>query len=551
MQDPQAILFHSGTIWSGKEHGDTHALLVRDGLVAALGDEALTQGAGIEHESVDLKGGFLMPGFGDGHSHPIHGGLESFGPRLVGLESVQAILDEVKRYAEANPDEEWIQGVAYNSSLAEGGLFDARWLDGVVADRPVVLRGWDGHTLWCNSEALRRANITKDTQDPDMGEIPRREDGEPLGVLLEWGALDLMAEVCPPPAFETRIGALTTALDMFTSLGVTWAQEAWAELDNYKVYMEAARRGLLTVRMNIALIADPRHFPASLPYILAAREEIRALNHPNLSFNTIKFFADGVMETETAALLEPYCTTEHHGMRVWEPEPLARAVALVRAEGFQPFIHAIGDDAVRFSLDAMESSAAHTEAFAARPVITHVQLAADTDLQRFSSLGVIANLQPLWAQLDALMTVLTIPRLGRARADRQYQTRTLVESGAALSFGSDWPASSADPREGLAIAASRTTVDGDPEGGWTPEQIIGMEDALDIYTRGTAYQAFADQDTHPWGTLVPGNRADLVWLGRDPRSNAPADFPANPVMATYLAGVATYTNSLEGNELHV
>lgn len=551
MQDSQAALFHSGTVWSGKEHGNTHALLVRDGLVAALGDEALAQAAGIDHDSVDLKGGFLMSGFGEGHSHPIHGGLENFGPRLVGLESVEAILAEVKRYAEANPKEEWIQGVAYNSSLAEGGLFDARWLDSVVADRPVVLRGWDGHTLWCNSEALRRASITKDTPDPEMGEIPRRDDGEPLGVLLEWGALDLMAAVCPPPPFETRLGALRTALDLFTSLGITWAQEAWAELDNYKVYMEAARRGLLTVRMNIALIADPRHFPASLPDILQAREEIRALNHPNLTFNTIKFFADGVIETETAALLEPYCSTEHHGMRVWEPEPLAQAVAAVRAEGFQPFIHAIGDDAVRYSLDAMESSAHLIQGHAARPVITHVQLAAASDIARFASLGVIANLQPLWAQLDALMTVLTIPRLGQERADTQYQTRTLIESGAALAFGSDWPASSADPREGLAIATSRTTTEGDPDGGWIPEQIIPMEDALDIYTRGTAYQAFADQASEPWGTLEPGHRADLVWLGRDPRAHDPADFPSNPIMATYLGGTQTFAVALEGDELHV
>ncbi|MBP2387832.1 amidohydrolase [Paeniglutamicibacter kerguelensis] len=541
-QQQRSTLFHGGTVWPGKGLGDTHALLVRDGLIAALGTDAVQQAKDIDHEAIDLDGGFLMPGFGEGHSHPIHGGLENYGPKLVGLASVEAIVAEVRRYAEENPDEEWIQGVAYNGSLAEGGLFDARWLDEGVSDRPVVLRGWDGHTLWCNSEALRRASITKDTPEPEMGEIPRRADGEPLGVLREWGALDLMAAVCPPPAFEVRLNALATALDMFSSFGITWAQESWAELDNYKVYIEAARRGLLKVRMNIALIADPRHFPGSLQEMLAAREEVRALNHPNLTFNTIKFFADGVIENETASLLDPYCTVEHHGMRIWEPAELSKAVAAVRAEGFQPYIHAIGDDAVRISLDAMEHSAHFTDAAAARPVVTHVQLASDKDLARFAELGVVANMQPLWAQLDALMTVLTIPRLGRERADTQYKTRTLAESGARLAFGSDWPASSADPREGIAIAASRTTTDGDPDGGWVPEQIIGIEDALDIYTRGTAFQGFADAHPAPWGTLAPGHSADLVWLGQDPRTAAPAELPGNPVIATYLAGQATYAN---------
>ena len=545
------MLFHGGTVWPGKGLGDSHALLIRDGLIAALGDDAVRQAQGTPHEAVDLRGGFLMPGFGEGHSHPIFGGIEQRGPQISGVGSVDAIITEVRRYAQDHPDEEWIQGASYNGSLVEGGLFDARWLDEAVPDRPVVLRGWDYHTLWCNSEALRRAGITADTPDPEMGEIPRRTDGSPLGVLREWGAIDLMEKVCPPHDFEVRLTALTTALEMFSSFGITWAQDTWVSADDVEVYLEAARRGLLKVRMNLALLADPRNFEDSLPGMIALRQRVRDLNHPYLTANTVKFFADGVIENETASLLESYCTASHSGMRIWEPARLSHAVAAVRAEGFQPYIHAIGDDAVRISLDAMEFSAAATDAAAARPVITHVQLASDADLDRFARLGVIANLQPLWAQLDALMTVLTIPRLGRERADRQYKTRTLAESGAALSFGSDWPCSSADPREGIAIAASRTTTGGDPAGGWVPEEIIDMEDALDIYTRGTSFQAFADHTLAPWGTLAVGHSADLVWFGHDPRAAAANDLPANPILATYLAGAATYSGAHEGQLSHV
>ncbi|WP_238395398.1 amidohydrolase [Mycolicibacterium sp. CBMA 295] len=481
-----------------------------------------------------------MSGIGEGHSHPIQGGMEQRGPLITGLESVEEIVDEVRRFADEHPDLEWISGASYNSSLVPGGLFDARWLDRAVSDRPVVLRGWDYHTLWCNSEALRRAGITSDTPEPEMGEIPRRDDGQPLGVLREWGAMDLLEAVAPAADIEERLAALTDALGLFASYGITWAQDALVEPADVEVYLEASRRGLLNVRMNLAQLADPRRFPECLPEMVAARDRIEALGDPLLSANTIKFFADGVIESETASLLEPYCTASHRGMRVWEPDQLTEAVTRVREAGFQPYIHAIGDDAVRCALDAMEASSHATTGAASRPVITHVQLAAKSDLARFAQLGVIANLQPYWAKLDPLMTVLTIPRLGDERAARQYQTRTLIESGAHVSFGSDWPCSTADPRQGIAIAVSRTTAAGDPSGGWVPEQIIDIETALDTYTRGTAYQSFADSEAIPGGRLGSGFRADLVWFDRDPRECSPDQIRDLKVVSTFVAGQLRY-----------
>jgi len=527
-------LFHGGTIWTPS--GTTDALLVADGVIRATGEQAR---AGRTDTVVDLEGGFLMPSFGDGHAHPLYGGLEAAGPAVRPCRSVDEIVAAVKAYADAHPEQEWIVGASYDGSLSPGGLFDARWLDAAVPDRPVVLRAWDYHTFWVNSVALQRAGITADTPDPVLGEIPRRADGSPLGTLREWGATDLVTRVMPRRDEAVRIGALSTAADYYLARGVTWVQDAWVEPDDVDTYVAAARRDALRMRFNLAFYADPRHFDEQVAGYPQARERVRAAGNPLLTAQTVKFFADGVVENETGALLQPYCTGLHsHGMQVWEGDSLAEAARRVDELGLQIHIHAIGDAAVRQALDAIEYVIERNGPRDRRPVIAHAQLVDDADIGRFARLGVIPNMQPLWAQLDSLMTVLTIPRLGPERADKQYRLRTLKESGAALAFGSDWPVSSGAPFDGIAIAASRRNAEGGPPGGWTPEEILAVEPALRAYTEAVAFQAYAERD---WGRIVPGASADLVWLDRDPRSVAPVELPSVRVRATYLQGRPVHT----------
>ncbi|HEY5148939.1 MAG TPA: amidohydrolase, partial [Mycobacterium sp.] len=504
-----ATLFIGGAVWAGTGL-ESDALLVVDGVVRALGEQAREQASGIDCKTVDLDGGFLMPSFGDGHAHPLYGGLEAAGPAVRPCTSVEEILAAVKKYADEHPDEEWIVGASYDGSLAPGGLFDARWLDSVVPDRPVVLRAWDYHTMWVNTEALNRAGITPDTPDPVLGEIPHRPDGSVLGTLREWGATDLVTAVMPPRDESQRIAALGTAADYYLPFGVTWVQDAWVEPQDVATYVEAARQGALRMRFNLALYADPRHFDSQVTQYAESRRAVEALGSPLLTANTVKFFADGVVENETGALLAPYCSGLHrHGMRTWEGDSLAQAAQRVDELGLQIHIHAIGDAAVRQALDAIEYVQASNGTRDRRPVIAHVQLVDEADLDRFAALGVIPNMQPLWAQMDALMTVLTIPRLGAERADRQYQIQTLHRTGAALAFGSDWPVSSGAPLDGIAVAVSRRTAEGDPEGGWTPHEIVPIELALSSYTGAVSYQAFAEGN---WGRITPGASADLVWL---------------------------------------
>jgi predicted amidohydrolase YtcJ len=217
-------------------------------------------------------------------------------------------------------------------------------------------------------------------------------------------------------------------------------------------------------------------------------------------------------------------------MQVWEN--LADAARAVDELGFQIHIHAIGDAAVRQALDAIEHVVSTNGPRDRRPVIAHAQLVDDADLERFAALGVIPNMQPLWAQLDPLMVELTIPRLGPDRSDKQYRMHSLYESGAPLAFGSDWPVSSGAPLDGIAIAVSR--------GGWTQEELLTVERALSAYTAGVAKQAFAEG---VWGTIEPGASADLVWLGSDPRATPPDELAGVPVKATYLSGRSVYSAS--------
>ncbi|WP_347353274.1 amidohydrolase [Intrasporangium sp.] len=536
--DPHASLVITGNLWCPSE-GELDALAVTDGRICAVGADALGL-AGDGVETVEVTDGLLVPAFGDGHAHPLFGGLEAEGPQVRAQDSVEAIVAEVRRWAQAHPEAAWVRGASYDSSLSPEGLFDARWLDAAVPDRPVALRAWDYHTMWVNTRALELAGITDDTPDPVLGEIPRRPDGSVLGTLREWGAVDLVNAVAEPWSKEAGLRALERAARAYADLGITWVQDAWVEPDTLEVYLEAARADRLPIRFNLGLYADPRHWPDQLDDLLEARRRVEQVGHPHLTAHTVKFFADGVVENATAAVLSHYCGCPGDtGMLVWDPDLLARAVTQVDAAGFQPHIHAIGDRAVRVALDAVETAARANGLRDRRAVLAHVQLIDEADRARLARLGVMVNAEPLWAQLDSLMTVLNYPRLGDDRSAMQYPWASLRAGGAEMSFGSDWPVSSADPLEGMAVACSRQTADREPADGWTPHERLPVDEAFRCYTAGVARQGFRDA-----GRLAVGCEADFALLSADPRGLAgPRDLDSVRVVATWVGGRRTPTSS--------
>lgn len=530
-------VFRGGPVWLGPGR-TTSALAVRDGVIAALGGDALALAA---DEVVDIEGGLLLPAYSDGHAHPVQGGVELAGPAVYGKESVADVVAAVRAFADAHPGLDWVVGGGYDPTLAPDGAFDAAWLDEAVPDRPVLLHATDHHTVWCNSAALAAAGISAATPDPPDGEILRRADGSPLGTLREPNAWHLVVDAAPPATPEQLVDGLAAACASMASFGVTWMQDAWVELGGLAPYLTLAESGRLTVRSNLAFLADPASWRDDAAAIVAQRERVRALGLPRLlTGETVKYFADGVIEAGTAQMLEPYLDSHDHGMAMWAPDELAAAVAHFDALGFQTHVHAIGDAAARHALDAIEHAVAVNPPRDRRPVVTHVQLVDPADLPRFAALGVTAAMQTYWAQPDPLQDLLTAPRLGPERTGRQYPVATLLALGTRLSLASDWPVSTNDPLEAAVVAAARQTAAGEPADGWVPAERIPFEDALLAATAGGAYQGFTDAYR---GRLAAGLDADLVWYDRDLLALPPLEARAATVRGTWLAGTRTYAAS--------
>ena len=524
-------------VWTGHWLPDgsiamSDAVVIRDGRIIALGDVARSMH--VDHV-IDARDGFLLPAFGDGHVHPIFGGLEQHFAEVRRGTSVEEVAQIVGEWAREHPEAEWIRGEGFDPTLAAGGVFRAEWLDAQVPDRPVVLRATDYHTVWVNSAALARANYRRGLTQPHDGEIMLDDAGEPVGTLREWGAWRPVYDLMPPVTPAQATAALDYATVGFAAAGITWIQDAWVEAHDISLWLAALDAGVVQVDADLALWADPNTWRDQLDGFDHARREIQARGQQRISANTIKFFADGVIESATGALLEPYCDCPHSkGIPNWERDELRAAVEAVDALGFTPHIHAIGDAAVRNALDAIEFAASVNQPRDRRWTICHVQLVDAPDLDRFAQLGVIANFEPYWSKFDSWQSELNTHRLGQERLNRQFQTATLMRHGARVSFGSDWPVTTFAPLDGIQVAVTRQ-LDADSEP-WMPEERLSVDQALTAYTHGVAFQSGRDDA----GVIRPGARADLTLLGADPRQCDAMEIDQIEVLGTWRAGDRTF-----------
>jgi predicted amidohydrolase YtcJ len=524
-----AKFFIGGTIWCSAGVQAT-SLRIDNGRIVAIDVQPQA-----DDEIIDLQGKFLAPAFMDGHAHPLFAGRQAQGPLVNGLQTVDEILAEVKRFADTNPDQPWIIGGAYEAAIVERGDFLATWLDQVVPDRPVVLRAVDHHTIWVNSKAIEAAGITATTPDPDGGTIARNPDGTARGTLREPSAMDLVMGKSPAATIEKDVEAIAWASQQYLDCGVTAATDAWIEPGMAEAYIAADKSGALHIDMNLFFLAQPDSWKERAASFVQLRKEIQDLGPKSLlRANTIKIILDGALSSGTAALLEPYLDDpSSKGLLIWPDDLLLEAATHFDVQGFQLHLHAIGDAAVRQGLDLVEKLSTIAPRSDRRAVIAHAQLIHSSDMPRFAQLGVIANYQPLWMYLDPMNSKLIAPRIGDDRNNRQYQLASMIESGAQIAFGSDWPVTSQVPLEALAVPTHRQTADRQPANGWSPQESIGIEQSLTFYTQGVAHQNFNEDR---FGAIAVGMQADLMILENNPLTTPPHDVAKIKITAVYKKG---------------
>lgn len=532
-----SLRIDGATVWTGRHAAagsvlTTDSILIRDGRIIALGASAREMPV---DEVIDGSGAFVCPAFGDGHIHPVIGGLEHEFAQIRSATSTEAVLAAVKEWADEHPTAEWVRGDGLDITLAPNGIFEASWLDEVIADRPVYLHGSDGHTVWVNSEALRRAGYINGVTQPVGGEIVLDLDGAPVGTLREPAAYMAVRNLLPAPTPQQVVGAIDHATTGFAAAGITWVQDALQETSAMPLWVAAAEQGALHVDVDLAFWMDPRSWRITVKELRFARAVIDDAGFSGLSASTVKFFADGIIESATGALLEPYCDcSTSRGIPNWEPDEMAEAMIAVDEMGFTIHVHAIGDAAIRETLDVFEKVAATNPPRDRRWTIAHLQLVDEADIPRLLELGVVANFEPYWAHMDNWQRELNAKRLGEERLNRQYRIGTFVRSGIVVSFGSDWPVSTYAPLECMQVAVTRQLDRDSPP--WMPEERITVDQALTAYTRGIAFQS----GRHDSGELRAGARADLVLLAQDPRVVDPMSIGEIAVLGTWKAGQRTF-----------
>ncbi|MCI0402422.1 MAG: amidohydrolase [Acidobacteria bacterium] len=509
------------------------ALAIREGRIIAVGaSEEMQHWTGPETKVLDLDGKLVLPGFNDAHTHLAHAGAELLSVNLKDTRSLADFQQRIRARLPGYQPGEWITGSGWDQSLWPENRYPTRAdLDPVSADHPMMFTRVDGHSAIVNSRALALAGITRDTADPEGGEIVRDAAGEPTGWLKE-SATALVARLIPAPTMEYRKRALAAALAEATRHGVTSVQDdsvRFGSWENFLAMRELKNEGTLTLRITEWL-------PFDLPVEkLKEMQREGGTDDPWLRLGALKYQIDGSGGSRTAAMLEPFSVEPgNRGMMFYQPEELKRLVIERDAAGFQMALHAIGDRAIRVTLDAFAAAREANGRRDSRHKIEHVQYVHRDDVPRFRELGVLASMQPchLLAEIRWTSTL-----IGREREHEAYAVNSLLKAGAVVALGTDYPVENIPPLRNLYAATAREFEAGGPEGGWQPQEKINIEQALRSYTWGSAFAEFSEARK---GTLTPGKFADLVVLSKDITRLPAKELLDTEVLLTMVGGRLVY-----------
>jgi len=539
------VLIHARVYTVNAKQPWAEAIAIRrDKIVAVGSSKEIEPYRGRATKVIDAGNRLVLPGFTDCHIHFLDGSLSLQRVHLDDAKDIPEIQRRVKAFADAHPNQPWVRGRGWTyPSVGPTNLPDKKYLDEVIPDRPVYLEAFDGHTWWANSKALQLAGITRETPNPPGGEIVRDpKTGEATGAIKEDAADAVMMRAIPPPSREETLAAYRAGFKEANRAGLVRVHGAGgvgvtiSDLKSVDALEELRKSGELTLRMYLAYRVDP---PTITPSQFQEIEEARRRYHDEwISAGAVKFFMDGVVESHTAAMLAPYSDDpKFTGNLLWDPDTYKRLVVELDKRNIQIFTHAIGDRAVRLTLDAYENAAKMNGTHDRRHRIEHIETITADDIPRFGKLGVMASFQPLHAYPDENTLQVWARNAGLERAQRGWAWRSVERSGGVLAFGSDWPIVTLNPWEGVQNALTRQTTEGNPPEGFVPKERISLEDAIRGYTLGAAIAGHREQAE---GSLEPGKLADLIIVSQDLFKIEPSEIGKTQVLLTMVGGRVVY-----------
>ena len=509
------------------------ALLIDDGKVVATGTHDALSGRARNATVIDGKGRTLLPGLIDAHGHVMALGELGVTANLTTTTSLDAAIADVKAFAKAHPGDAWVQGRGWNQVVWKLGRFPtAKELDQAVADRPAWMSRVDGHAGWANSAAMKIAGIDKDTKDPTGGRIERDSEGNPTGVFVD-GAMALVESKIPPPTDAQLSARLDAALADMASVGLTGVGDAGISAADFARYKRYADAGKLTARLYGMISGTGAEFDA-----ISKDGPLIGYGHDVLTVRSVKLYADGALGSRGAAMLAPYSDDPGNSGLLFETnDAMTAMIGKALSKGYQVNVHAIGDKGNRQVLDAFEAAYKAHGGKDLRNRIEHAQVVSLEDIPRFVPLQLIASMQPTHATSDMNMAE---DRVGAERIQGAYAWQRFLQQGTHIAGGSDFPVESPNPFYGLHAAVTRQDHEGQPPGGWHPDQAMTITEALRAFTLDAAYAQHAEKTL---GTLEAGKWADFILVDRDIFAIAPSEIWSTQVIETWVGGKRVYARA--------
>jgi predicted amidohydrolase YtcJ len=548
--EPADFVLRGGEIYTVDDARSwAQALAIRGNQIVFVGtDRGVAEHVGTGTQILDLNGEMVLPGFQDAHVHPVKSALNSYMCSLFGLPGIEAYLVKIEECVAEHRDAKWIHGAGWSHSyFAADNQPTKSMLDAIAPEVPLTLYSYDGHSLWANSKALEMAGVDEHTADVPSGRIIRFPGSrEPTGLFLEDPAQDLVMSAKPKYSDVEVYGALLKVQRYFNSLGVTSIQDALLDIEGdgrygiLPAYRRAARNGELSLRVVGALYWNPGKGMEQVQRMLDIRTEFSTgLFRPG----SVKVWQDGVMHTHTSRLLEDYADRPgERGMTMIPVERLNELVAALDKNDFQMHFHADGDGAVRQCLDAVEFAMRANGRRDSRHHIAHLELIHPDDIPRFRTLGVVANVQPMWSTSKAYISDLINVKIGPERKRWLEINKSFLDHGVTVAYGSDWSVTSSNPMDLIEAAVTRIRPALPLEIKRASKPIlagenVGVADAIASYTINGAYVNHQEEKT---GSIEVGKLADIVVLDSNLFEVAPVQISETRVLLTFVDGNLVY-----------